>query len=173
MHKFFKILNKQTFLSLLSIFLLVVLDQFSKMWAESYLKEGPDIVLIKGVLELHYLENTGVAFSMFKGATGVFIALTIIICLLLFAFFVQIPYKRHYMPLRIITIFLIAGAFGNLIDRMSNKYVIDFIYFSLINFPVFNIADIYVTCSIFVLILLILFYYKDEDFDFLKLKNNG
>ena len=41
----------------------------------------------------------------------------------------------------------------------------DFIYFSLINFPVFNIADIYVTCSVFVLILLLLFYYSEEDLE--------
>ena len=65
--------------------------------------------------------------------------------------------------LRIVLIFLIAGAIGNFIDRVLYQYVIDFIYVSLINFPVFNVADIYVTCSVVVLFLLILFVYSDED----------
>ena len=78
---------------------------------------------------------------------------------------------------RNIIIFLSAGAIGNYIDRVSNNYVVDFIYFSLIDFPVFNVADIYVTVAIFFLLILILFYYKDEDLDEiknnLKVKRNG
>lgn len=70
--------------------------------------------------------------------------------------------------------FLTSGALGNLIDRIRLKYVIDFIYFSLIDFPVFNVADIYVTVSMIVLLLLVLFYYKDEDdFAFLSPKKKG
>ena len=63
-------------------------------------------------------------------------------------------------------IFIAAGAAGNLYDRITLKYVRDFIYFSLIDFPVFNVADIYVTCSVFVLAFLIFFYYKEEDLQF-------
>ena len=60
---------------------------------------------------------------------------------------------------------------GNLIDRVWHHYVVDFIYFSLINFPVFNIADCYVTVSVIIFIILILFVYKNEDdFAFLSLK---
>jgi signal peptidase II len=58
-----------------------------------------------------------------------------------------------------------AGAVGNLADRVFLGYVRDFIYFSLINFPVFNVADIYVTAGTVVLVLLVLFCYKDEDFE--------
>ena len=73
-----------------------------------------------------------------------------------------------------VLIFFIAGAIGNLIDRICNKYVIDFLYFKLINFPIFNVADIYVTCAAFAMMALGLFYYKDEDIDaiFPALKNN-
>lgn len=56
-----------------------------------------------------------------------------------------------------------AGAVGNMIDRVFRKYVVDFIYFSLINFPVFNVADIYVTVAAFMLVVLILFFYQEED----------
>ena len=56
-----------------------------------------------------------------------------------------------------------------MIDRLKGTYVVDFIYFKIINFPIFNVADIYITCSAFALVLLTVFYYKDDkDFDFLK-----
>ena len=65
---------------------------------------------------------------------------------------------------------MFGGAAGNFIDRLFRGYVVDFIYFSLIDFPVFNIADIYVVCGGIVLVLLVVFKYKDEDFEFLSLK---
>ena len=67
------------------------------------------------------------------------------------------------IPLDLILIFLMAGAVGNLIDRASQQYVVDFLYFKLIDFPIFNVADIYVTCSAIALMILGVFYYKDED----------
>ena len=70
--------------------------------------------------------------------------------------------------MRILTTFLGAGAVGNMIDRVFRGYVIDFFYFSLIDFPVFNVADIYVVVSILVLVYLFLAVYKEEDFDFLQ-----
>ena len=68
-----------------------------------------------------------------------------------------------YTPLRITLIFLIAGAIGNMIDRIVRGYVVDMFDFCLINFPVFNVADIFVTCSFVVIVILILFKYKDEE----------
>lgn len=62
-------------------------------------------------------------------------------------------------------ILLVAGATGNMIDRVINGYVIDFLYFELIDFPIFNIADCYVVVSTIVAAFLIMFYYKDEDFE--------
>ena len=67
-----------------------------------------------------------------------------------------------------------AGAVGNMIDRVRYDYVVDFIYFSLIDFPTFNVADIYVTCGITVMVFLMFFRYKEEnDFDFLKPGNKS
>ena len=60
---------------------------------------------------------------------------------------------------------LAAGALGNLFDRLRLDYVVDFFYFELINFPIFNVADIYVTCGMVLLILLGFFYYKEDDFE--------
>ena len=62
-------------------------------------------------------------------------------------------------------LFFMAGAIGNFIDRITNQYVVDFFYFKLINFPIFNVADIYVTIAAVFMLFLGLFYYKEEDFE--------
>ena len=66
-----------------------------------------------------------------------------------------------------------SGAVGNMIDRISQSYVVDFLYFKLINFPIFNVADCYVTCAAFGLVLLIMFYYNDEDMSVFNMKKKG
>ena len=79
----------------------------------------------------------------------------------------RIPLEKRFHPLRLIGVALSAGAIGNLIDRMVNGYVVDFLYVELIDFPIFNVADCYVTVSAFVLVILFLFYYKEEDLEFI------
>lgn len=83
----------------------------------------------------------------------------------------RIPLNRRFLPLNIIAVGIFAGAAGNLIDRVIHHYVIDFFYFSLINFPIFNVADIYVTLSAVALIIAVLFYYKEEDFSLIFTEN--
>ena len=65
-----------------------------------------------------------------------------------------------------------SGAVGNMIDRIRYDYVVDFIYLVIINFPIFNVADIYVTVATFLLVILILFVYKEDDLSFLSFKQN-
>ena len=77
----------------------------------------------------------------------------------------NIPKERRFRYIDWILIAFIAGAIGNLIDRAVHHYVIDFFYFKLIDFPIFNVADIYVTVSAFFIIVLGLFYYKEADFE--------
>lgn len=71
--------------------------------------------------------------------------------------------RKTFYTTESLPVFVGAGAVGNMIDRVFRKYVVDFIYFSLINFPVFNVADIYVTVAAFMLVVLILFFYQEED----------
>jgi signal peptidase II len=73
-----------------------------------------------------------------------------------------------FKDIRVLMVFLISGALGNIIDRVVNGYVVDMFDFCLINFPVFNVADIYVTCSVILLFFIVIFKYKDGDFDILK-----
>lgn len=162
--------NKKTSIicGIVLVIVLVAIDQLTKLAAINCLMNKPDFILIKNVLQFHYLENTGAAFSMLEGKQTVFAILTPIVLVFVAYLYYKLPITGRYIPLNLIAIFVIAGAIGNYIDRMMNNYVVDFIYFSLINFPVFNVADIYVTCSIILLMILILFYYKDDDFNFLS-----
>ncbi len=146
---------------------IVVCDQLTKKWAIVTLKGKESLKLIDGVFELKYLENTGAAFSSFTGKQGFLIVLTFIILILCIIEFIRIPADKKYFWLRLSFSFIIAGAIGNMIDRVFQGYVVDFFYFSLIDFPVFNVADIFVTVAIPILIITLCFYYKDEDIDFL------
>lgn len=150
------------------VVLLVFLDQLTKYLAVHHLMNNSDVVLIPGVLQLHYLENTGAAFSLLQGRQLLFAVITPILLLFLVYSVIRMPQEKKYSLLNYIVVIVIAGAIGNYIDRILNNYVVDFIYFSLINFPVFNVADIYVTCGVIVLFFLVLFYYKDEDFEEIK-----
>ncbi|MCR4781866.1 MAG: signal peptidase II [Lachnospiraceae bacterium] len=166
--------KKILFLSIFLIVLLVFLDSYTKFMAISHLMDKDNIILIPGVLELSFVKNTGAAFSFMGTHAGVFRIimgiLTPIFLLAIIYLMVKIPKNKKMAPVYVIMIFVLSGAIGNYIDRMAKGFVVDFIYFSLIDFPVFNVADIYITCSFFILILLILFCYKDEDFKWLTLK---
>ena len=143
--------------------LLVLFDQWSKHLAVTYLKGQADIPLIKHVFELSYLENTGMAWGLFAGGRWIFLAGTLIILALIFYAFLKAPLTKRYGPLRVILAVLAAGAVGNLIDRLLQGYVVDFLSFCLIHFPIFNVADCYVVVSGILFVLVFLFYYKDED----------
>lgn len=144
---------------------LVLLDQLTKLWALGALKGKNPILIISGVLELHYVENRGAAFGIMQNRQWFFLLITVVVLAVLFWIIPQIPGDRHYLGMKMCLYFIGAGAVGNMIDRVFRKYVIDFIYFRLIDFPVFNVADIYVTVAAILLIVLVVFYYKDEDFD--------
>lgn len=149
----------------LAILFGVVLDQYTKFLAIQYLKNKPNIVLIKDVFQLEYLENEGAAFGILQNQQWFFLIVGVVAVVLLFALYARMPKIKRYIPLRICLLSMIAGAIGNMIDRMRFQYVVDFLSFTLINFPIFNVADIFASVSTCVLIVLFLFYYKDEEFD--------
>lgn len=145
--------------------LLISLDQITKWAASVYLKGNHSFPLIKGVFELYYLENRGSAFGLMQGKRFFFIVIAVIVLIILPYIYYQIPISSRFVLLRLDAVLFLAGAIGNAIDRVVRGYVVDFLYFSLIDFPVFNVADIYVTVSAFTLFFLMLFYYKEEDLD--------
>ena len=144
---------------------LVFIDQFTKDIIVKSLALSQVDPIIKNFLSLMYVRNTGSAFSMFSnkswGVTMLSVISALALVLLLFlAFFVLVRFRSR--RLSIVLIFLSAGTLGNLIDRIRLKYVIDFIRFDFgsYTFPIFNVADIYVTLSCIVLAVMLLFNEK-------------
>lgn len=180
--------KKQMFTAAGIALILVVIDQITKYLAVINLKSSATgaFEIIPGVFELRYLENQSAAFgvdllSIFQNIFHIsywaenplaflrakmifFSVITIAVVILLCIWYKKIPATKRFRLLNIIVVLFTAGAIGNLIDRMVNNYVVDFFYFRLINFPIFNVADIYVTIAAFMFIILGLFYYKEEDF---------
>lgn len=162
-----KIRKKQILAGIISAVLLILLDQFTKYLAVKNLKGASSIQILPGVFELSYLENHGAAFGILQGQRSFLIILTVVVLILVGYLYFHISENKRYFCIRIITVLLISGAIGNFIDRCVYQYVIDFFYFKLINFPVFNVADIYVVMAAVLLIISFCFYYKEEDIDML------
>ena len=99
-------------------------DHFTKNLAVLSLKDKPAIVLIKGILELSYLENRGAAFGMLQGAKLLFLVISIIVIIGIIYVVYKLPLTKRFIPLFISLVFIFSGAIGNQIDRIINGYVV-------------------------------------------------
>ena len=151
-------------------FLLVALDQVTKGMAVKCLKGQEAFTLWEGVFEFRYLENRGAAFGMLQGQRVFFLFTGVIVLLVVIYLLGHMSKEKRYWPIRLIAICILSGAWGNMIDRLCLGYVVDFFYFRLIDFPIFNVADIYVSVGTAVLVVLMLFYYKDEELNHLLIR---
>ena len=151
---------------------LLALDQFTKYFAILNLKDHPAIVLIDGVLELQYLENRGSAFGMLQNQKFFILFVGFVFLAVILFFLFKLPARKKYNIAHILLSFVIAGGIGNMIDRLRFDYVVDFISFVLINYPIFNIADCYIVVAMIGLFILFAFVYKEKDLDFLNFKQN-
>jgi signal peptidase II len=158
---------KERIKHLLLFIILIGIDQLSKFWVRTDLMNNEPINIIPEVLKLQYHENTGAVWGIMSGKVEFLRIFTFIVLLGIIYLYLKIPNGKKYNILKVIVVFILAGAVGNLIDRIFLSHVVDFIYFELINFPLFNIADSYLTVSSVLLFILAIFYYKDEDFAFL------
>lgn len=143
--------------------LLTAFDRITKNMASEKLMQG-EFELIPDVLSFHYLENRGAAWGIFQNAFWFFYIITAAVIVGMAVLYARIPFEKRYYLFRFTLILLSAGAVGNFIDRAFWHYVVDFIYFKWINFPVFNVADCYVCVSAALLIYCFIFKYKDDEF---------
>lgn len=143
--------------------LLVVLDQLVKFWAEGVLRTVDTIPLIQNVFHLTYVQNFGAAFSTMQNHRFLLVSITAIFLILIFALIVS---KKMRSPMMVASWSLIlSGGAGNLIDRIFREggYVVDMFDFRLIHFPVFNVADICITCGTALFIIYFLFFERKEN----------
>ncbi|MBQ2957654.1 MAG: signal peptidase II [Clostridia bacterium] len=135
--------------------IIVVLDQISKLWAVNILKPLGSLQLIPGIIGFRYAENTGAAFSAFSESTVLLSLVSAAVCLIVAGVMVRYSgAKAHFMlPLSMV----LAGGVGNLIDRLTLGYVVDFFELQFMRFAIFNIADISITIGAALLFIVLLF----------------
>lgn len=138
-----------------------VADRITKVWATNTLLDKENIEIINGYFRLSYLKNEGAAFGMFKGN---FFFLYVVTSLFILAMLVYVILKKQKSILMQLSFgLLLAGAIGNMYDRIVQKYVVDFIqvhYLDKHYFPTFNIADICVSIGT---VLLVIYLLKEEN----------
>jgi signal peptidase II len=148
-------------MEILIVFVGLVIDRITKIWALNRLTEGRDIIIIKNLFSFSYLENRGAAFGIFQNKVLLLSIVTSVVILGMVYYLVK--YRPVSKLLRYSLALIISGAIGNLIDRYAYKYVVDFIllhYKDVYYFPTFNVADMMVVSGTFLLAICIL---KDEN----------
>ena len=159
--------GKTVVASLLIVFVTLGLDQWTKWAIVKSIKLNETVEMINHFFYLTYVQNTGAGFSMFAQAgMGFFAALTLIALVAMVYMFFKTNDSRYQICLSLV----FSGAIGNFIDRLLYRYVVDFFYFKAINFPIFNVADVYVSIAAMLLAYCVLIRYKDEDLIWKKKK---
>ncbi len=160
---------------ILFLSILVITDQYTKHLATLRLKNQPAYSIIDNILEFNYLENTGAAFGMLPNQKFFFIFIALIFLGVVAFVLYKAPGEKKYDALHVLLTMIGGGAIGNMLDRLRLNYVVDFVHVVAVRlfgqtFPIFNVADMYVTIATLILVILIFFKYKDADFDFLSFK---
>ena len=140
--------------------LVVAVDQLVKFWTVSNIALHEQIPAIEGLFRLTYVQNTGAAFSAFRGAQWLFILVfaVLTVALVYEYFFKQLPFTKWE---RWCIAAVYGGGIGNVIDRIRLGYVVDMIEVEFINFPVFNVADCFITCGCIALLVHLVFFNKE------------
>ena len=165
--------GKMLFLDAVIFVILLAVDQVTKQLAINHLKDNPAFVLIEGVLELDYLENRGSAFGMLQNQKVFLLFVGFVFMAMILFFLFKLPNEKKFCLTHILLSAVVAGGIGNMIDRIRYDFVVDFISFVLIHFPVFNGADCFIVVGTIGLFILFMFVYKEEDLEFLSLKKKS
>lgn len=143
-------MKKKSILIIISVIILILVDQLTKFFVVKYFNVNDYLIIIKDFLKFFYIRNTGAAFGLLSGLT---IVLSIVSIILIFYIVKEIKNENNNLVLCSYTLIL-SGAIGNLIDRIFRKYVVDFISFTLFNreMAIFNVADIFITFGVIIFI---------------------
>ncbi len=149
-------------LLLFSLFtaLIVGLDQYTKYLTVANIPLGEDVSFLPGLLNLTYVRNTGAAFSSFEGQQWLFAVIFLVFtALILWEYFKKSMGFTKFERWCIAAVY--AGGLGNMIDRVRLGYVVDMIETSFMEFPVFNVADCFITCGCIAMMAHLVFFNKE------------
>ncbi|MGN1084907.1 MAG: signal peptidase II [Lachnospiraceae bacterium] len=166
-----KVLLRDSLLHIVLLAVLIAIDQWTKLWARTALKDAP-LILWKDVFSLRLIYNTGGPWGILGKYTFLLTIVSVLILAVVVFAYLWLPKVKRMRPMRICILLITAGAIGNMIDRIAFGKVTDLFSFDLIQFPVFNVADICVVCGCIFACCLLIFYYKDEDFNKWKKSNS-
>ncbi len=157
-------------LPILGVIAIVLLDQWVKYLSLEKIGMYNTVVVIENVFELHVIPNYGMAWGMLQNCQWLFIAITPVVLFALGWFYIKLPREKKFNAMRVLAVMLAGGAVGNLLDRMfrgefGQGYVVDMLYVKAIDFPIFNVADCFVSVAFVTLVIFVLFVYSEEDFD--------
>ena len=140
---------------------LLLLDQITKYLAVTRLKDAEPVNIISGFFGFTYLENFGAAWGRFQNMRWFLVGVTavLLLAMLWVLFFSR---YRSFLLARISCLLITAGGAGNLVDRIARGYVVDFLHFKAIDFPIFNVADCCVVIGAILLLIFFFFIYKEE-----------
>jgi len=136
--------------------LVLALDRISKVLAQTFLVQGP--VAVGPFFQWNYVENTGSAFGMMQGANGILIGVMLVIIAYLLHSWQELCAQSKWVKWGCVLI--LAGALGNLYDRITLGYVVDFLDFLV--WPVFNVADSAITLGGSLLVISLFFHKKEK-----------
>lgn len=155
----------------LCMLVLIAVDRVAKYCAGIYCKKD-NYIVFENIFEITFLENYGGAFGILNNQRFFFVFISaLFVCLILFLIFAM-PNHKKFNTLNIWLAFVLSGTVGNMIDRIIYGYAVDILYFPVINFPVFNLADIFISLGMIFTVIIVLFRLKEKDFEFLNFKQN-
>lgn len=129
----------------LIIFLITIFDQITKIVVNSNLKDADAVEFIPGLLSFRYHENRGAAWGMLADRRWIFMVISTVAIIAIIGYLIWTRKKKDSLLFRISLCFFAGGGIGNMIDRVFLGYVIDFLRFDFIDFPIFNVADSFIT----------------------------
>lgn len=162
--------KKRLLIDFLLLILLITVDRISKYLIITQYQEREIYPVIDKVLSIQYYKNHGGVWGILDGQYVLFIFITLIVLLCLGIMLVKLPQEKRFTAFHIGLTILAAGATGNMIDRFSYHYVIDFVKIELFHFPIFNVSDIYITFASLYIIFLLIFKYRENDLKFMDTK---
>ena len=151
----------------------VFVDQWTKNWTVDVIGNGGDIDLIPGWFGLSYVRNQGAAWGIFQGGHVVLGAVTVVVVAYLVFLYMKTPDRKPYGLMRAAFLLIISGAVGNQLDRFFRGYVVDMFNFYIIQFPVFNVADIAIVVGTGLLLLFFILHGKEAESVFSFRRNAG